>query len=88
MAWQCDLEILGLLVQTLIGLFKASLGTHLLMLAFKSFASIFWFTRVLKLELGRFGVTDLETWKCCWNSLFASSWCSCYFWGVSTSTSA
>ena len=59
LTWQCDLEILGLLLQTLIGLFKASLGSHLIILVFKLLASIF--TRVLILELGGFGVADLET---------------------------
>ena len=59
LTWQCDLEILGLLLQILIGLIKASLGSHLIILVFKLLASIF--TRVLILELGGFGVADLET---------------------------
>ena len=56
LTWQCDLEILGLL---LIGFSKASLGSHVTILVIKLVASTF--TRVLIFELGGFGVTDLET---------------------------
>ena len=57
--WQCDLQILGLLV--LIGLFKAAKGAQSLILTFKSLASILWLFNLLT---DGFGLTHLETWKC------------------------
>ena len=72
LAWQRDLvKILGLilflmlfvLVHKSIGLHKTPLGTHSLMLAFKSFTSLFMFTRLLKLELDSLGLTGLEILK-------------------------
>ena len=81
LTWQWE-KIFGLLVT---GFSKVFLGSHLTSLKTSLVASLI--TMVLMFELAGFGVTDLESWKCCLNCFSASRLYSCYLGGLSAWTS-